>query len=86
VTLTQPVGVIQLLLVPKQPWEDISVDLVTGLPMDQGFNSVCIVVDCFSKEISIFPVTSTLTTQELAAEFKKRVWRKHGLPKSILSD
>ena len=69
----QPVGAIHPLPVPKRPWEDISVDLVTGLPMDEGFNSVCTVVDHFSKEISIFPVTSTLTVQELATEFKERV-------------
>src|SRR5437588_6392643 len=54
--------------------------------MDKGFNSVCTVVNCFSKEINIFPVTSTLTAQELVAEFKERIWRQHGLPKSILSD
>src|SRR5437660_115818 len=82
----QPVGTIQPLLISKQPWEDISVDLVTGLPMDKGFDAICTMVDRFSKEVSIFPVTSNLMTQELAAEFKKRIWRKHGLPKSILSD
>jgi|SRR5947209_12375595 len=54
--------------------------------MDQGFNSVCTVVDRFSKEVNVFPVTSALTAQELATEFKERVWRKHRLPKSILSD
>src|SRR5438309_172287 len=82
----QPVGAIHPLLVPKRPWMDISMDLVTGLPMDEGFDSVCMVVDRFSKEINVFPVTSKLTAQELAAEFKERIWRKHGLPKSILSD
>src|SRR5947209_18792383 len=82
----QPSGAIQPLPVPETPWQDISVDLVTGLPMDEGFDAVCTVVDRFSKEISIFPVTSTLTAQELAAKFKERVWRKHGLLKSILSN
>ena len=69
----QPVGAIHPLPVPRQPWEDISVDLVTGLPMDEGFDSVCTVVDRFSKEINIFPVASTLMAQELAAEFKERI-------------
>src|SRR5437660_652752 len=82
----QPSGAIQSLPVPETPWQDISVDLVTGLPMDEGFDAVCTVVDRFSKEINIFPVTSTLTAQELAVEFKERIWRRHGLPKSILSD
>src|SRR5438309_10177102 len=70
----------------RWPWEDISVDLITGLPMDEGFNSVCTVVDQFSKEVNIFPVASTLIAQELATEIKERIWRKHGLPKSILSN
>ena len=69
----QPSGAIHPLPVPKRPWADISIDLVTGLPMDEGFDSVCTIVDRFSKEINVFPVTSTLTAQELAAEFKKRV-------------
>src|SRR5437588_3381144 len=71
----QPSGAIQPLPVPETPWQDISVDLVTGLPMDEGFDAVCTVVDRFSKEINVFPVTSTLTVQELAAEFKERIWR-----------
>src|SRR5947209_8561784 len=81
----QPVGMIHPLPVPKRPWLDISVNLVIGLSMDKGFDSVCMVVDRFSKEINVFPVTSVLTAQELAVEFKEKIWRKHGLPESILS-
>src|SRR5947209_7593783 len=82
----QPSRAMHPLPVLEGPWQDISIDLVTGLPMDEGFDAVCTVVDRFSKEINIFPVMSTLTAQELAAEFKERIWRRHGLPKSILSD
>ena len=72
--------------IPKSPWQDISVDLVIGLPIVQGFDGVCMVIDHFIKEIIIFSIAFTITTVKLASEFKDKVWRKHGLPESILSD
>ena len=61
-------------------------DLVMGLPIVQGFNGVCTVINYFTKEIVVFLVSSTIMAVELASEFKNKVWRKHGLPESILSD
>lgn len=73
-------GVIHLLPVPAGPWQDISIDLVTGLPVVEGFDGVCTVVDHFSKEVTVFPISSMITVIELASEFKERIWRRHGLP------
>ena len=72
--------------VPKRPWEGISINLVIGLLVMDKFDSVYTVVDCFLKEIVVFLVASFITPEKLAAEFRDKVWRCHGLPKSILSD
>lgn len=68
-------GTIHSLPVPMQPWEDINVDLVTGLPVIDEFDGVCTIVDHFSKEIVVFPISSLITAEELAIEFRDKVWR-----------
>ena len=44
------------------------------------------VISHFTKEIIMFLVFSTIIAIELTSEFKDKVWRKHGLSESILSD
>src|SRR5947209_20384471 len=79
-------GAIHPLPVPKGPWQDISIDLIIGLLVVQGFDGVCMVVDCFFKEIMVFPVTSKILAGELVAKFRDKIWWKHRLPDSVLSD
>ena len=43
-------GVFWLLLVPDQRRQDISIDFVTGILAIKGANTICNIVDCFSKE------------------------------------
>ena len=71
---------------PAGPWQDVTVDLVTGLPQINGINGVCTVVDQFLKEMVVFPIPHNITSKELACEYRDRVWRMHGTPISILSD
>src|SRR5438309_5408465 len=82
----QPAGLPTPLTLAKAPWQDISVDLVTDLPEDKGYTGVCMVVDRFSKEIVLFPVTKGVTTADLAQGFRDHVWKRHGTPQSVLSD
>ena len=66
-------SVIYPLPIPKGPWQDISVDLIMGLPIIHGFNEVYIVIDHFTKEIIVFSVSSTIIAVELASEFKDKI-------------
>jgi len=67
--------------VPEKPWQHISVDFITKLPMSKGHDSILVVCDRFSK-MSYFVVT----VEELARLFRDNVWKLHGLPESVISD
>lgn len=69
--------------VPSAPWEHISVDMITGLPMVNQFNAILTVIDRFIKQIHILPTTDTLDSPALAEMYRDQVWQHHGLPKSI---
>jgi hypothetical protein len=41
---SSPGGLMQPLSVPKQIWEDISMDFITGLPKSKGYEAILVVV------------------------------------------
>ncbi|OWY94711.1 polyprotein [Phytophthora megakarya] len=62
-------------------------DFVFGLPPDEkGRNGVLVFVDRFSKMVHFVPVSAEITAEESAVHFVDAVFRRHGLPESIISD
>jgi len=72
--------------VPSQPWEHISINLITGLPESNGFNAILVIINCFSKIILLTAIRDTLTSFQTAEIYRDHVWSKHGLPKKVISD
>jgi hypothetical protein len=72
--------------IPSQPWEHISIDLITGLPESNGFNAILVIVNRFSKMILLVAICDTLTSFQTAEIYRDHVWSKHRLPKKIISN
>jgi hypothetical protein len=81
-----PFGLLKPLPIANKPWEEISMDFVTGLPWSEGYDAIWVVVDRFTKMRHLVPCRTTTDASQLAEMFIDRIWRYHGLPNSIVSD
>ena len=81
-----PASKLQPLEVPHMPWMDVIADFTTNLPLSNGFDSILVVNDQFSKEVKFIPCNKIITALDMAKLYLHHVWKDHGLPRSIMSD
>lgn len=48
-------GLLQSMCIPQRPWESISIDFFTQLPILQGYNGILVMVDRVSKYATFVP-------------------------------
>lgn len=82
-------GLLHPLPIPDQRWKDLSIDLVTGLPKSRNCNAIFTICDRLSKDRLYCPVSDEnegTSAKTLAEVFLHNVYRREGLPSSIVSD
>ena len=83
---TAPAGLLHPLETPSLPWEHISADFITDLPLSHSFDTFLMVVNRFSKEVELIPCTKTCLALNIAKLFMHNMWKHHELPCSNTSD
>ena len=75
-----PGGLLQPLPIPSQPWQQVSMDLITQLPKSKSGNDAIVVfVDKLTKMVHFVPTKTTATAPQLARVSWTTVVRQHGL-------
>jgi len=66
--------------IPDKAWTHISADFITKLALVQGYDSILVVVDRFTKMAHFVPTTEKTTVEGLARLFRDNVWQLYRLP------
>lgn len=83
----QQMGYLNPVQIPKVKWQQISMDLITGLPQTtRGYDCIFVVVDYLSKRSHFIPTKTNITGKGLAHLFIENIFKLHGLPQVIVSD
>ena len=79
-------GLLCPLPVPCRPWEDLSLDFITGLPSFHGHTTILVVVDRFSKGVHLGMLPTQHSAYAVATLFMNTIGKLHGMPRSLVSD
>jgi hypothetical protein len=83
-----PPGIIQPLPIPQGAWQDLTMGFIEGLPKSEGFDTILVVVDRFSKYAHSPPppLKHPSSAAKVAQVFLDNVVKLHGTPRSLVSD
>lgn len=82
-------GLLKQLPIPTKNWSDISMDFVSksGLPLSRNkFDNVWVIVDRMSKQVHLIPCHTNINAEQCANLYLDRIFRHHGVPRTIVSD
>ncbi|PHJ15677.1 transposon tf2-1, partial [Cystoisospora suis] len=75
-------GLLQPLPIPSLPWEEISINLIVGLPVtEDGWDAILTIVCRLTKMAHFIPTTQTASAEDIARLILREVIRLHGVPK-----
>lgn len=86
----RPYGLLATLPFPERPWQDITMDFITGLPPSKRrrnvYDAILVVVDRFSKMAKYIATTKEADAPTLGDLLVENVFANFGTPRSIVSD
>ena len=83
-----PYGKLLPLPIPDLPWQVVTMDFVTGLPLSPaGFDGVMVITDKLTRMVHFKPITKLGLTAEVVANIiVTDIHRLHGIPEKIICD
>ncbi|KAF4466730.1 reverse transcriptase domain, partial [Fusarium albosuccineum] len=88
----KPYGMLQPLPVAEHPWDSITMDFITKLPLSEEpatgnfYDSILVIVDRLTKFSYFIPYRESTNAEEFAYLFYYNVAKVHGIPLEIISD
>ena len=86
----RPYGLLKSLPFPKGPWQELTMDFITGLPPSKRagvvYDAILVVVDRFTKIVRYLTTTKTITAEQLGELFFFEIVCRFGTPAGIVSD
>lgn len=88
----KPYGLLQPLPVAERPWDSITMDFITKLPLSEDpvtgvhYDSILLIIDTFSKFAHYIPYQENTNAEQFAYIFYDNIVGLHGIPTKILSD
>ena len=85
-------GYLQKIKLPDIPWASLTMDFMTSLPPSEEpstkeiYDSILVVVDRYTKYMTILPFNKKYDATQLAYIFIDRIVRIRGFPKEVISD
>lgn len=81
-----PGGLLEPLPVAEKTWDNVTMDFITCLPNSEGFGTIMVVIDRFSKYATFTATIANCKAKEAARLFLRDVVKHWGIPKHIISD
>ncbi len=81
-----PEGKLVPLPILRRPWSHLGIDFATDLPSSNGFTTILVVIDRFSKACKLIPLRGLPTALETAEALFQYIFRNFGIPEDIVSD
>ena len=85
-SMQQPVRLLHSLPIPNRSWQLVGLDFMGPLPKSKGYDYLLVVIDRFTSQVHLLPMTTCAAAKEVAWLFFTEIIRLHGLPESIISN
>lgn len=81
-----PVGLLQPIPIPQQPFDVVTMDFIPDLPESEGMNNILVIVDKLTKYAIFIPCCTAITAKETADLFFHHIVTQYGLPLQVITD